>query len=103
MYVCFALGAVVGKTVLIQEPRCLCLYILPDGIMDLTPVTTFAHLDATTILSYSIADLGIYPAVEPLDFKSQVFDQSLIFVAIAPKQLTTVVNVGLLAIAKYQI
>jgi F0F1-type ATP synthase beta subunit len=40
--------------------------------MDPAPATTFAHLDATTVLSCPIAELGIYPAVDPLDSKSHI-------------------------------
>ena len=43
-----------------------------DDLTDPAPATTFAHLDATTVLSRAIADLGIYPAVDPLDSSSRI-------------------------------
>ena len=43
-----------------------------DDLTDPAPATTFAHLDATTVLSRSIAELGIYPAVDPLDSTSRM-------------------------------
>lgn len=43
------------------------VYVPADDLTDPAPATTFAHLDATTVLSRSIAELGIYPAVDPLD------------------------------------
>src|SRR6202008_3616412 len=43
------------------------VYVPADDLTDPAPATTFAHLDATTVLSRKIADLGIYPAVDPLD------------------------------------
>lgn len=45
---------------------------------DPAPATTFAHLDATTVLSRSIAELGIYPAVDPLDSKSRMLDPRIV-------------------------
>ena len=44
------------------------VYVPADDLTDPAPATTFAHLDATTVLSRKIADLGIYPAVDPLGF-----------------------------------
>ena len=49
-----------------------------DDLTDPAPATTFAHLDATTVLSRSIAELGIYPAVDPLDSKSRMLDPRII-------------------------
>src|SRR5690606_31242277 len=46
------------------------VYVPADDLTDPAPATTFAHLDATTVLSRKIADLGIYPAVDPLDSTS---------------------------------
>jgi F-type H+-transporting ATPase subunit beta len=43
------------------------VYVPADDLTDPAPATTFAHLDATTVLSRKIAELGIYPAVDPLD------------------------------------
>jgi F0F1-type ATP synthase beta subunit len=43
------------------------IYVPADDLTDPAPATTFAHLDATTVLSRGIAELGIYPAVDPLD------------------------------------
>jgi F-type H+-transporting ATPase subunit beta len=48
------------------------VYVPADDLTDPAPATTFAHLDATTVLSRAIADLGIYPAVDPLDSTSRV-------------------------------
>ena len=45
---------------------------------DPAPATTFAHLDATTVLSRGIAELGIYPAVDPLDSKSRMLDPRIV-------------------------
>jgi len=50
------------------------IYVPADDLTDPAPATTFAHLDATTVLSRSIAELGIYPAVDPLDSKSRILD-----------------------------
>merc|ERR1719183_3125075 len=49
-----------------------------DDLTDPAPATTFAHLDATTVLSREISDLGIYPAVDPLDSTSWLMDPELI-------------------------
>lgn len=49
-----------------------------DDLTDPAPATTFAHLDATTVLSRSIAELGIYPAVDPLDSTSRMLDPRII-------------------------
>lgn len=50
------------------------IYVPADDLTDPAPATTFAHLDATTVLSRSIAELGIYPAVDPLDSTSRIMD-----------------------------
>lgn len=49
-----------------------------DDLTDPAPATTFAHLDATTVLSRGIAELGIYPAVDPLDSTSRIMDPNII-------------------------
>lgn len=49
-----------------------------DDLTDPAPATTFAHLDATTVLSRAIAELGVYPAVDPLDSTSRVMDPNII-------------------------
>ncbi len=49
-----------------------------DDLTDPAPATTFAHLDATTVLSRGIAELGIYPAVDPLDSTSRMLDPRII-------------------------
>jgi F-type H+-transporting ATPase subunit beta len=49
-----------------------------DDITDPAPATTFTHLDATTVLSRQIAELGIYPAVDPLDSTSRIMDPRII-------------------------
>ncbi len=50
------------------------IYVPADDLTDPAPATTFAHLDATTVLSRQIVDLGIYPAVDPLDSTSRILD-----------------------------
>jgi F-type H+-transporting ATPase subunit beta len=50
------------------------IYVPADDLTDPAPATTFSHLDATTVLSRQIAELGIYPAVDPLDSTSRVLD-----------------------------
>ena len=54
------------------------LYVPADDLTDPAPATTFAHLDATTVLSRSIAELGIYPAVDPLDSNSTLLDPGVV-------------------------
>ena len=53
------------------------IYVPADDITDPAPHTTFAHLDATTVLSRPISELGIYPAVDPLDSSSRILDPTL--------------------------
>lgn len=50
------------------------VYVPADDLTDPAPAATFAHLDATTVLSRGIAELGIYPAVDPLDSTSRLMD-----------------------------
>jgi len=50
------------------------VYVPADDLTDPAPATTFTHLDATTVLSRSLAELGIYPAVDPLDSSSRILD-----------------------------
>ncbi len=54
------------------------VYVPADDLTDPAPATTFAHLDATTVLSRSIAELGIYPAVDPLDSTSRILDPAIV-------------------------
>lgn len=54
------------------------VYVPADDLTDPAPATSFAHLDATTVLSRQIAELGIYPAVDPLDSTSRVLDPTVI-------------------------
>ncbi len=54
------------------------IYVPADDLTDPAPATTFAHLDATTVLSRQIAELGIYPAVDPLDSTSRIMDPRFI-------------------------
>ena len=54
------------------------IYVPADDLTDPAPATTFAHLDATTVLSRSIAELGIYPAVDPLDSTSRALDPRIV-------------------------
>ena len=51
-----------------------CVYVPADDLTDPAPATTFAHLDGTVVLSRQIAELGIYPAVDPLDSNSRILD-----------------------------
>lgn len=54
------------------------IYVPADDLTDPAPATTFAHLDATTVLSRQIAELGIYPAVDPLDSTSRILDPAVV-------------------------
>ncbi len=54
------------------------IYVPADDLTDPAPATTFAHLDATTVLSRQIAELGIYPAVDPLDSTSRILDPNIL-------------------------
>jgi len=54
------------------------IYVPADDLTDPAPATTFAHLDATTVLSRGIAELGIYPAVDPLDSTSRILDPNIV-------------------------
>ena len=54
------------------------IYVPADDLTDPAPATTFAHLDATTVLSRQIVELGIYPAVDPLDSTSRILDPQVI-------------------------
>ena len=54
------------------------VYVPADDLTDPAPATTFSHLDATTVLSRKIAELGIYPAVDPLESTSRILDPSVV-------------------------
>ena len=54
------------------------VYVPADDLTDPAPATTFAHLDATTVLSRAISELGIYPAVDPLDSTSRLMDPAIV-------------------------
>ena len=54
------------------------VYVPADDLTDPAPATTFAHLDATTVLSRKIAELGIYPAVDPLDSSSRILTEDIV-------------------------
>merc|ERR1712182_170790 len=54
------------------------IYVPADDLTDPAPATTFAHLDAMTVLSRQIAELGIYPAVDPLDSTSRMLDPAIV-------------------------
>jgi F-type H+-transporting ATPase subunit beta len=54
------------------------IYVPADDLTDPAPATAFAHLDATTVLSRQIAELGIYPAVDPLDSTSRILDPNIV-------------------------
>ena len=55
-----------------------CVYVPTDDLTDPAPATTFAHLDGTVVLSRQIAELGIYPAVDPLDSTSRILDPNVV-------------------------
>jgi F-type H+-transporting ATPase subunit beta len=54
------------------------IYVPADDLTDPAPATTFSHLDATTVLSRQIVDMGIYPAVDPLDSTSRILDPAIV-------------------------
>lgn len=54
------------------------VYVPADDLTDPAPATTFAHLDATTVLSRALTELGIYPAVDPLDSTSRLLDPAVV-------------------------
>jgi ATP synthase F1 beta subunit len=54
------------------------IYVPADDLTDPAPATTFAHLDATTVLSRGVAELGLYPAVDPLDSTSRMLDPNIV-------------------------
>jgi len=54
------------------------IYVPADDLTDPAPATTFTHLDATTVLSRQIAELGIYPAIDPLDSTSRIMDPNIL-------------------------
>ncbi|MFV0517318.1 MAG: F0F1 ATP synthase subunit beta [Aminipila sp.] len=54
------------------------IYVPADDLTDPAPATTFAHLDATTVLSRAITELGIYPAVDPLESSSRIMDPNIV-------------------------
>ena len=55
-----------------------CVYVPADDLTDPAPATTFAHLDGTVVLSRAITELGIYPAVDPLDSTSKILDPNIL-------------------------
>ena len=55
-----------------------CVYVPADDLTDPAPATTFAHLDGTVVLARTIAELGIYPAVDPLDSSSRILDPNVV-------------------------
>ena len=74
------------------------IYVPADDLTDPAPATSFAHLDATTVLSRQIAELGIYPAVDPLDSTSRILDprivgeehySCLLYTSPSPRDLST--------------
>ena len=54
------------------------IYVPADDLTDPAPATTFTHLDATTVLSRKITELGIYPAVDPLESSSRILDPNIV-------------------------
>ena len=65
------------------------VYVPADDLTDPAPATTFAHLDATTVLSRKISEMGIYPAVDPLDSSSRILDPQVIAVSYTHLTLPT--------------
>jgi F-type H+-transporting ATPase subunit beta len=55
-----------------------CVYVPADDLTDPAPATTFAHLDGTVVLARSLVELGIYPAVDPLDSTSRILDPNVL-------------------------
>jgi F-type H+-transporting ATPase subunit beta len=55
-----------------------CVYVPADDLTDPAPATTFAHLDGTVVLSRPLTELGIYPAVDPLDSSSRILDPNVL-------------------------
>ena len=66
-------SALLGRITSVQA-----VYVPADDLTDPAPATTFAHLDATTVLSRSIVELGIYPAVDPLESTSRILDPRIV-------------------------
>ncbi len=54
------------------------VYVPADDLTDPAPATTFAHLDATTVLNRALTELGLYPAVDPLDSTSRMLHPSIV-------------------------
>jgi F0F1-type ATP synthase beta subunit len=54
------------------------VYVPADDLTDPAPATTFAHLDATTVLSRALTELGIYPAVDPLESTSKMLNPNIV-------------------------
>ena len=54
------------------------IYVPADDLTDPSPATTFSHLDATTVLSRQVAELGFYPAVDPLESSSRIMDPNIV-------------------------
>lgn len=72
-------GCVTCLSPTVPSPPCpQAIYVPADDLTDPAPATTFAHLDATTVLSRAIAELGIYPAVDPLDSTSRIMDPNIV-------------------------
>ncbi len=72
-YCCFLVVRASGSITSVQA-----IYVPADDLTDPAPATTFAHLDATTVLSRGISELGIYPAVDPLDSTSRMLDPAIL-------------------------
>ncbi|MBU1699660.1 MAG: F0F1 ATP synthase subunit beta, partial [Candidatus Eisenbacteria bacterium] len=66
-------GSVKGSITSVQA-----IYVPADDLTDPAPATTFSHLDATTVLSRQISELGLYPAVDPLDSTSRILDPNVV-------------------------
>ena len=61
-----------------NTPHFQAIFVPADDLTDPAPATTFAHLDANTVLSRGISELGIYPAVDPLDSSSRIMDPNVV-------------------------
>ena len=77
-HVSFVLAVCDSQITSLCVPVPQAIYVPADDLTDPAPATTFAHLDATTVLSRGIAELGIYPAVDPLDSTSRILDPNIV-------------------------
>jgi len=80
MYPCIpsAIRRVTELDPFLEAANVQAIYVPADDLTDPAPATTFAHLDAQTVLSRAITELGIYPAVDPLESTSRMLDARII-------------------------